>query len=215
MSWNERLRHERAYRGDPLLEKLAGVAVTVCGAGALGSWMVENLARQGFQRIRVIDHDRVEAHNLGNQLYAQADVGAFKVQALQNLVFQAAGVEIEAVDKRLEEGSCVSLLKGSDLVVDALDNSQGRRLVTRFCGEHSVPCLHLGMNGGYGEVHWNEGYRVPGDPEEGDVCDAPLARNLVLLLTAVGGEAIIRFLSEGTRRNYAITLEDLQIHPGD
>jgi tRNA A37 threonylcarbamoyladenosine dehydratase len=215
MSWNERLRHERAYRGNPLLEKLAGVAVTVCGAGALGSWMVENLARQGFQRIRAVDHDRVEAHNLGNQLYAQADVGAFKVQALQNLVFQAAGVEIEAVNKRLEEGSCAALLKGSELVVDALDNSQGRRLVTRFCAERSVPCLHLGMNGGYGEVRWNPGYRVPGDPQEGDVCDAPLARNLVLLLTAAGSESIIRFLAEGAAVNYSVTLEDLQIRAGE
>ena len=215
MSRNERLRHERAYRGDPLLGKAAGVAVTVCGAGALGSWMAENLARQGFQRIRAIDHDRVEAHNLGNQLYAQADVGAFKVQALQNLVFQACGVEIEAVNKRLEEGNCAALLKGSDLVVDALDNSQGRRLVTRFCAEHSVPCLHVGMNGGYGDLHWNAGYRVPGDPEEGDVCDAPLARNLVLLLTAVGGESVIRYLSGSTQVNYSITLEDLQICPGD
>ncbi len=215
MSWDERLRHERAYRGDPLLERLARAAVTVCGAGALGSWMAENLARQGFQRIRVIDHDRVEAHNLGNQLYAQADIGAFKVQALQNLVFQVSGVEIEPVNKRLEEGNCAALLKGSDLVVDTLDNPEGRRLVTRFCAEHSVPCLHAGMNGGYGDLHWNEGYRVPGDPGEGDVCGAPLARNLVLLLTAVGGESLIRYLSEGIRRTYAITLEDLQIHPED
>jgi molybdopterin/thiamine biosynthesis adenylyltransferase len=157
----------------------------------------------------------VEAHNLGNQLYAQADVGAFKVQALQNLVFQAAGVEIEAVNKRLEEGSCAALLKGSELVVDALDNSQGRRLVTRFCAERSVPCLHLGMNGGYGEVRWNPGYRVPGDPQEGDVCDAPLARNLVLLLTAAGSESIIRFLAEGAAVNYSVTLEDLQIRAGE
>ncbi len=215
MSWNERLRHERAYRGDPLLGKIAGVVVTVCGAGALGSWMAENLARQGFQRIRAIDHDRVEAHNLGNQLYTQADVGAFKVLALQNLLFQAAGVEIEAVNKRLEEGNCAALLKGSGLVVDTLDNSQGRRLVTRFCAENSCPCLHLGMNGGYGEVHWNEGYCVPGDPAEGDACDAPLARNLVLLLTAVGGESAIRYLAEGTPVNYSITLEDLRIQPGE
>jgi molybdopterin/thiamine biosynthesis adenylyltransferase len=215
MSRDERLRHERAYRGDPLLDKLAGCPVTVCGAGALGSWLAENLARQGFQILRVIDHDRVEAHNLGNQLYTQADVGAFKVLALQNLLFQAAGVEIEAVNKRLEEDNCPALLQGSGLIVDALDNSQGRRLVTRCCAERSWPCLHVGMNGGFGEIRWNQGYRIPEDPEEGDVCDAPLARNLVLLLTAVSGESIIRYLAEGKMENYSITLEDLQIHPGE
>jgi tRNA A37 threonylcarbamoyladenosine dehydratase len=215
MSWDERLRHERAYRGDPLLGKFAGTPITICGAGALGSWLAENLARQGFQTMRIIDFDRVEAHNLGNQLYTQADVGAFKVLALQNLLFQAAGVEIEAVNKRLEEGNCQALLKGSGVIVDTLDNSLGRRLVTLCCAERSWPCLHVGMNGGYGDVHWNPGYLVPGDQDAGDVCDAPLARNLVLLLTAVSGECLIRYLADGSMVNYSITLEDLRIHPGE
>jgi molybdopterin/thiamine biosynthesis adenylyltransferase len=210
MRRDERLRHERAYRGDPLLDKLADCPVTVCGAGALGSWLAENLARQGFQKIRAIDNDRVEAHNLETKS-TQATLGR-SVSRCEPPV-EAGGDE--AVSKRLEEGNCPALLKGSGLVVDTLDNSQGRRLVTRCCAERSWPCLHVGMNGGFGEIRWNQGYRIPEDPEEGDVCDAPLARNLVLLLTAVSGESIIRYLAEGKMENYSVTLEDLQINPGE
>jgi molybdopterin/thiamine biosynthesis adenylyltransferase len=211
----ERLRHERAYRGEEVLSRLAGCAVTIAGAGALGSWLAESLARQGFGTLHVIDHDRVEISNLGNQIYTQEDAGAFKVQALQNHLFRAAGVEIRASRARLEERNCRSLLRGAALIVDTLDNSEGRRLVADFCRQQDLPCLHMGMNGGYGEVHWNEHYRVPEDVEDGDVCDVPLARNLVLLLTATAGEAIIRHLREGTKQNFSITLEDLRIQTGD
>ncbi len=50
------------------MQRLRQVLVTVCGAGALGANLAENLARQGFTRIRVIDRDRVEERNLSTWL---------------------------------------------------------------------------------------------------------------------------------------------------
>ncbi len=75
--------------------------------------------------------------------------------------------------------------------------------------------LHVGLQGehSYGEVHWREGYKVPGDPPEGDACDQPLARNLILLTVAVACEEILDFcLSEKPRlANWSITLGDFAI----
>lgn len=68
------------------------------------------------------------------------------------------------------------------------------------------------MNADYGEVRWNDGYRVPQDVVEGDVCDYPLARNLILLLVAAGCEAILRHVIENIRENYSVTLRDLKIN---
>ena len=68
--------HEEAYRGQDALARLASVPVTLCGAGALGSLVADNLARQGFRQWKVIDRDRVEEHNVGTQLYGEAEVGA-------------------------------------------------------------------------------------------------------------------------------------------
>lgn len=80
---SELFLHEALYRGADALERLGRPRVTVCGAGAVGSHLVDNLARQGVRHLTVIDSDRVEAHNVGTQTYVQGDAGAFKVEMLQ------------------------------------------------------------------------------------------------------------------------------------
>jgi molybdopterin/thiamine biosynthesis adenylyltransferase len=194
------------------MEKLARARVCVCGAGAVGSNLAESLARQGVRSIRAIDRDRVEPHNVGTQAYAAEDAGSLKVEALKERLFRVAGIEIEAVAKELAAGNARKLLEGVDLVIDGFDNSASRRAVTEACLAEGWACLHVGLNADYGEVRWNERYRVPGDAE-GDVCDYPLARNLVQLVTAVAAEAVVRFVVAGAREDYSVTLRDLRINP--
>jgi len=204
-------RHEAAYRGREALDRLGRLHFVLCGAGALGSLLADHLTRQGVRRLTAIDRDRVEAHNAGTQLYGQADVGAYKVDVLRALCFRAAGVEIATIAKELDERTVKKFLRSADLVVDAFDNSASRRVVAEHCRAEGVACVHLGMNADYGEVRWNEDYRVPADVAEGDVCDVPLARNLILLVVAAGSEAILRWALEGRRENYTVTLKDLRI----
>ncbi len=204
--------HERLYRGADALQKLAAVNIVLCGGGAIGSLLADNLVRQGIRQLTVIDDDRIEQHNVGTQLFAQSDVGGFKAEVLKTLCFRAAGVEISAIAKRLEERTIQKFLRGAQLVVDAFDNSASRRLVAEHCAAHNLACLHLGLNADYGEVHWNEGYRVPNDVLEGNACDYPLARNIILLVAAVGSEVLLRYILEGTQENYSVTLKDLKIN---
>jgi molybdopterin/thiamine biosynthesis adenylyltransferase len=207
-----KFHHEQLYRGAESLAKLAAARLTLCGAGALGSHLADNLARQGFGPLKVIDRDRVEEHNVSTQLYGESDVGAWKVEVLRNRLFRAAGVEIEAINKELSERTARGLLKGSGLVVDTFDNSASRRLVQTECRALQLPCLHVGLFADYAEVVWDEVYRVPGDVA-GDVCDYPLARNLVLLAVAVASETLVRFVLDGTRPNWSATLGDFAIRP--
>jgi hypothetical protein len=109
----------------------------------------------------VIDHDRVEEHNVSTQLYGEAEIGSFKVEALRNRLFRAAGVEIEAVRKELNAGNVKQLLKDCDLVIDAFDNSASRQLVQDHCRTANVHVLHVGLHADYCEVVWDEHYRVP------------------------------------------------------
>ena len=124
--------HEQLYRGADSLTKLAATRLTLCGAGALGSHLADNLARQGFTRLRVIDRDRVEGHNVGTQLYGEAEVGAWKVEVLRQRLFRAAGVEADAGRKELTERNARSLVQGAGLVLDTFDNSAARRPVRRL-----------------------------------------------------------------------------------
>ncbi len=207
-----KFHHEELHRGADAVTKLAAVRVTLCGAGALGSHLADNLVRQGFGPLRVIDRDRVEEHNVSTQLYGTSDVGAWKVEVLRNRLFRATGVEVEAVAKELAERNARSLLKGSSLVVDTFDNSSSRQLVQEQCRALAIPCLHAGLYEDYGEVIWDERYRVPSDVA-GDVCDYPLARNLVLLVVAVASEALVRFVLDGVRQDWSATLRDFAIRP--
>ncbi len=206
--------HEALYRGTGALDKLGQIRLTVCGAGAVGSNLINNLVRQGARHITVIDFDRVEAHNIGTQLYAEGDVGAFKVDVLQAEMFRAAGVELGAARKRLTEQNVAKLLANADLVIDGFDNHASRALVTEHCRAVNIPCLHVGLSADYAEIIWNEGYRVPHDvtQEGADVCDYALARNLIQFAVALACETVIRFVVEGKQQNYSFTLRDLRVN---
>jgi molybdopterin/thiamine biosynthesis adenylyltransferase len=205
-----KFHHETIYRGPGSIEKLATVSLTLCGAGALGSLLADNLARQGFQRLKVIDRDRIEEHNVGTQLYGEAEIGAWKVEALRSRLFRSVGIEIEAVSKELTERSARSLLKEPGIILDTFDNSAARRLVQDHSRAAGAPCLHAGLFADYGEVIWDEHYRVPQDVG-GDVCDYPLARNLVLLTVAVASEVLVRYVLGGSKQNWSVTLGDFAI----
>ena len=209
-----KFHHEHLYRGTAVAEKLRSSRITLCGAGALGSNLAENLARQGAGCLRAIDHDRVEEHNIGTQVYGEGDVGRFKVEALGRHLFRVCGIEPDGQRKQLSAANAPSLLKGSDLIVDCFDNSTGRSLVQMHARQSATATLHVGLFEGYAEVIWDERYRVPAEVG-GDVCDYALARNLVLLVVAVASETILGWLATGERRDWSITLKDLAVRPMD
>ncbi|MEK7469750.1 MAG: ThiF family adenylyltransferase [Planctomycetota bacterium] len=205
------LNHEKAFRGQPALDRLASASIVVCGAGAVGSNLVDTLARQGAKKLRVIDRDRVEPHNVATQVYLAEQAGQWKVEALRDLVFRATGIEIDAMRQELTPKNVAKLLASADLVVDGFDNSASRRAVTEACAATGLPCLHVGLNAGYAEIRWNERYRVPSDAE-GDVCDYPLARNLVLIVAGAAAETALKWLCEKRKEDRSVTLLDLRIN---
>lgn len=202
--------HEHLYRGIGALDQLHMFPITICGAGAIGANLAESLARAGCRHLRVIDRDRVEVRNLSTQPYLREDIGAFKATILTHLLYHAVEADIEAIPKELTSQNIKKLLRSSALVIDAFDNSTSRRLVTDWCREAKIPCLHVGLADGYAEVMWNDTYRVPSASQD-DICDYPLTRSLVLLAVAVASETIIRYITTGEKSNYTITLQDLQI----
>lgn len=207
-----KFHHEELYRDPDQVSRLGEVSIVLCGAGALGSNLTDNLVRQGFRSLRVIDMDRIEEHNVSTQLYGLGDVGAWKTDVLKNRLFRNVGVEIDGVNKELTDRSAGKLLKGADVVIDTFDNSASRQLVQDQVRKSNTPCLHVGLFADYGEVTWDERYRVPSDAGQ-DVCDYPLARNLVLLTVAVAAETLVRHVLEDVSENRSITLRDFAVLP--
>lgn len=204
--------HETLHRGEQTLARLAELKVTVCGAGALGANVAESLARCGAKRLAVVDRDRIEERNLSTQPYRRADVGSYKAKILAGDLFRAVGARVDVHAETLNASNRDKLLDGAALVIDAFDNSVARRLLWEHGRDTGCPVLHAGMAEGYGEVVWNEVYRVPSDALD-DVCDYALARTLAMLTSAVACEIVMRWVATGSRQSYGLTLGDLRITP--
>lgn len=190
--------------------------LTVCivGCGAIGANLAETLARMGLPKMRLIDYDRVDIRNLSTQPFWRSDVGQLKAQVLARLLYRATQCRTEAITDRLTEANATKFLKGSDLVVDCLDNSASRRAVQMTVRRLKVPCLHVGFSGdGYGEVIWDEHYTVPDDSHIFDPCDYAFTRPLMHLLVGIAAETIVRFLLQGERLSWTVTISDLKILP--
>ena len=71
--------------------------ITVVGCGGTGGFVAEGLCRllQGNPtKLMLIDHDRVEPHNLLRQPFYQGDVGKFKAEVLAERLARLYGREI-------------------------------------------------------------------------------------------------------------------------
>lgn len=76
--------------------------VDVIGAGATGSKVVMGLAKLGITNIHAWDFDKVEVHNVANQLFGNQDVGKFKVEALAEIVKRDTGTAITAHNEKVD-----------------------------------------------------------------------------------------------------------------
>lgn len=200
--------HEQTHRGAQAMAALANASVVVCGAGAIGANLCEGLARVGVRQITVIDFDRIEERNLSTQPWGRRELGQRKARMLGNRLHRDLGVELVAVCDRLHAENSAELLAGHDLIIDAFDNTASRQIVQNTARTLSIPCVHAGMADGYGEVIWDERYRVPSGAHE-DLCDYPLARALVTLVVGAALEVCLQFLAGGARREARVTLRDL------
>jgi molybdopterin/thiamine biosynthesis adenylyltransferase len=204
--------HEQLYRSAAVMSLIKNFPVTVCGAGALGANITESLARSGFCHLKVIDRDRIEERNLSTQPYYRSDIGAFKAKILANNLYRALGVSIDAHSKELTPSNADRLLAVSATVIDTFDNSVGRQAVKDYCASASLPCVHVGLAADYSEIIWNQHYRVPSAAND-DVCDYPLARNLVILTVAVACEVIVTFAATKQQQNFTCTIGDFAVKP--
>ena len=104
-------------------EKVDG-RVHIIGCGSVGSTIAENLARCGVTKFTLWDFDKVEEHNIVNQMFRQQDVGKMKVDALKDILTDI-NPEIADVIELKPDGWKGKLLSG--YVFLAVDSIELRR----------------------------------------------------------------------------------------
>lgn len=75
--------------------------VTVIGAGATGSFVTLLLAQMGIEDITVWDFDKVEDHNLPNQMFFLEHIGMSKVEALKDVICKKTGININIKNEKV------------------------------------------------------------------------------------------------------------------
>jgi molybdopterin/thiamine biosynthesis adenylyltransferase len=150
LSEKEKERYSRQMMdfGKEAQEKLAKSTVTVIGAGGLGSPVLEYLARAGVGRLIIIDRGEVVESNLNRQFFTESDIGRPKASASKERLEKVnPHIRIEALDKGLADDNARELLKGSDVVVETLDNLNTRKAASRACRELGIPLVHGAVEG--------------------------------------------------------------------
>ena len=135
-------------------DNLKNSKVCVVGCGGLGGYIIEMLGRLGIGYITAIDGDIFDTTNLNRQLLANDKtlgenkaLGAKKRMELVNSL-----IKIEPIQERLTLENAENLLKGHDVVVDAVDNIDTRFILQDICEKLEIPLVYGAIAGWYGQV---------------------------------------------------------------
>lgn len=140
---------------------LRNFRVAVVGCGGLGGHIIEMLARMGIGQITAIDGDVFEPHNLNRQLFSlPSNLGRPKApEAKKRIESVNLDVTVTAKQVMLDPDNAEELLAGHDLVCDALDNVNTRKLVAQTAAKLSIPMVFGAIAGWYAHI----GTIMPGD----------------------------------------------------
>lgn len=136
------------------LEKLRKAKVCVVGIGGIGNPVVTQLTAMGIGKLKIVDRDIIEISNLHRQhLYTENDIGRVKVEAAKEKLQQInSGVEIEALPNSVTKYTAESIVKGFDIVVDALDSIDARYALNDACVKLNIPFIYAGALGMLGSI---------------------------------------------------------------
>ncbi|GIZ50763.1 HesA/MoeB/ThiF family protein [Noviherbaspirillum aridicola] len=124
-------------------QRLLDAHALVVGAGGLGSPAALYLASAGIGRITLVDNDTVDLTNLQRQIMHTTErVGMPKAESGKTALAQInPGVQVNALQERLDGERLAELVAGADVVLDCSDNFATRHAVNAACVRHGVPLV--------------------------------------------------------------------------
>jgi len=137
-----------ARYGMDLYKRFSSATVAVCGLGGLGSNIAVALARAGIGKLLLIDFDRVDLTNLHRQQYKANQIGCRKTDALaENLSEIAPYTEIQTVTAKITEVNLAEILRGADVVCEALDCAEAKAMLVNGVLEQLPECCLVAASG--------------------------------------------------------------------
>ena len=143
-------------------DSLAGFKVLVAGCGGLGGYIIEHFARLGVGNITAVDYDVFEESNLNRQLFCTEELlGTSKAEAAAlRIRVVNSDIRITPLIKKITGENAREIIRGHDLVIDALDNIESRFILEEACQLEGITMVHGAIGGWYGQV----AVIIPGQP---------------------------------------------------
>jgi molybdopterin/thiamine biosynthesis adenylyltransferase len=129
--------------GEAGQRRLAESRVLVVGAGGLGSPILLYLAAAGVGVLGIADNDKVSLSNLNRQvLYTAEHLGRSKALiSVQHVRALNPAVKAIPHEVRVLRDNGLGLVRQYDLVVDASDNLETKKLLNELCVEARIPLV--------------------------------------------------------------------------
>jgi adenylyltransferase/sulfurtransferase len=128
--------------------KLSTSYAVIIGCGALGTVIAASLVRAGVGKVRIIDRDFIEYHNLQRQmLFDEDDIRSELPKAIaaeRHLKKVNSSVEVEGVVADVNYANIERLVSGANLILDGLDNLETRLLINDVSLKSKIPWVYGG-----------------------------------------------------------------------
>lgn len=130
--------------GSKALQTLKDSSVAVFGAGGVGGYVIEALARTGIGTLAIIDNDTVSVSNINRQIFAlHSTVGAPKTEVAKKRVLDInPKIKVETYNLFYlpESANQIDLSKFS-YIVDAIDTVTAKVFLATECERLNIPLI--------------------------------------------------------------------------
>lgn len=123
--------------------------ILIVGAGTIGSWVTLALTKLGLQKIHLVDFDKVESHNISNQVPGYKYIGSFKALAMKEICEQELSTITPHVRKFPSDNIEDKFPMRPLIVISAVDSMESRKQIWNWVN-NQVPAINYFIDGRMG-----------------------------------------------------------------
>lgn len=182
------------------LDIIKSKVILIIGLGGVGSYTLETLARTYFDKIIIVDGDRIDISNLNRQLMTNTDnINRFKTDVWQERILKInPQCDVIKITKFITKDNLDELFEFKiDYVIDACDTIETKKEIIKYCLKNKIKFISV-----MGMANRIDASRVKFSYLD-KTCYDPLAKKLRLLLKKdnIKGKAPVIFSDEIPIRN--------------
>ncbi|MFA6054632.1 MAG: ThiF family adenylyltransferase [Thermodesulfovibrionales bacterium] len=126
-------------------EKLLSSKIAIIGQGCVGELCSIISVRLGIGHTTIVDYDNLDISNMNRNVTARySHLGRSKVENMLEFLRDAnPTVQINGVNKKLDECNAEEIIRDHDIVLQAMDNMESRIILHRAAYRLNIPCITM------------------------------------------------------------------------